>query len=175
VTPRNITKETRVIRAEEKTHEFDPKKEKRTFEEARKEFGRDQDSSSKAQLEMRECGMPLAFDQSASPGDGKEVRRLMEFLCTCIKLIKDEKSIQELQNLIRQYEIGRVDPPLNKAVHQLSKKGRTNKELHLNTQIGYYDIDYVVLNLGLEVNFMTKQTWALMRKPKLCWKIGCCH
>jgi hypothetical protein len=36
----------------------------------------------------------------------------------------------------------------------------------LNAQIGEYDIDYVVLDLGLEVNVMTKQTWALMRKPK---------
>jgi hypothetical protein len=44
-----------------------------------------------------------------------------------------------------------------------------NKELHLNAQIGDYDIDYVVLDLGLEVNVMTKQTWALMGKPKLIY------
>jgi hypothetical protein len=71
--------------------------------------------------------------------------------------------------LLRQYEIGRVDPLLNKAIHQLSKKRRTNKELHLNVQIGDYDIDYVVLDLGSEVNVMTKQTWALMGKPKLIY------
>jgi hypothetical protein len=58
--------------------------------------------------------MPLAFDQSASPRDGKEVSKLVDFLYTFIELIKDEKSIQELQNLVRQYEIGRVDPLLNK-------------------------------------------------------------
>jgi hypothetical protein len=118
---------------------------------------------------VRECGMPLTFDKYASPREGKEVRKLIEFLCTCINLIKDEKSIQELQNLIRQYEKGREDPLLNKAVHQLSKKRRTNKELHLNAQIGDYDIDYVVLDLGLEVNVMTKQTWALMGKPNLIY------
>jgi hypothetical protein len=39
----------------------------------------------------------------------------------------------------------------------------------MNTQIGEYDIDYVVLNLGSEVNVMTKQTWALMGKPKLIY------
>jgi hypothetical protein len=63
---------------------------------------------------VREFGIPLAFDQSASPGEGKEVRRLMEFICACINFIKYEKSIQELQNLIKQYAIGRVDPLLNK-------------------------------------------------------------
>jgi hypothetical protein len=115
---------------------------------------------------VRECGMPLAFDHFASPGEGKEVRILMEFLCTCINLIKDEKSIQEIQNLIRQYEIGRENPLLNKAVHQLCKKRRKNTELHLNAQIGDYDIDYLVLDLGPQVNVMTKQTWALMGKPK---------
>jgi hypothetical protein len=69
--------------------------------------------------------MPLAFDQFSSPEEANEVRRLMEFLCTCINLIKYEKAIQELQNLIRQYERGREDPLLNKVVHQLSKKRRT--------------------------------------------------
>jgi hypothetical protein len=103
------------------------------------------------------------------PGDGKEASKLVSFLYTFIELIKDERVIQELQTLVRKYDIGRVYPLLNKAVHQLSKKRRTNKELHLNAQIGEYDIDYVVLDLGSEVNVMTKHTWALMRKPKLIY------
>jgi hypothetical protein len=118
---------------------------------------------------VRECGMPLAFDHSTLPTEGKEVRKLMEFLCTCINLIKNEKYVQELQYLIRQYEIGRVDPLLNKAIHKVSRKRRTNKELHLNAHIGDYDIDYVVLNLGSEVNVITKKTWALMGKPTLIY------
>jgi hypothetical protein len=52
-------------------------------------------------------------------------------------------------------------------VHQVSKKRRTNKEIHLNAQIEEYDIEYVVLDLDSEVNVMMKQTWALMGKPKL--------
>jgi hypothetical protein len=51
----------------------------------------------------------------------------MEFLYTCIKLIQDESVVQELQNLIRQYELGKIDPLLNRVVHQVSKKRRTNK------------------------------------------------
>ena len=45
--------------------------------------------------------MPLEFDQSASPKEGKEVSRLMEFLYTSIKLIRDESIVQEIQNLIK--------------------------------------------------------------------------
>jgi hypothetical protein len=111
--------------------------------------------------------MPLAFDQSTSPKEGKDISKLMEFLCTCINLIKDERVVQELQNLIRQYELGKVDPLPSREIHQVSKTRRTNKELHLNDHIEYYDIYYVVLDLGSEVNVMRKQTWALMGKPKL--------
>jgi hypothetical protein len=163
------TEESRVRKVTKKTQNFDAKKEKKMFEEERREFRGDQGSSSKTRIEVRECGMPLAFDQFAFLGDGKEASKLVSFLYTFIELIKDEKAIQELQNLVRQYEIGRVDPLLNKEVNQLSKKRKTNKELHLIAQIGEYDIDYVVLDLGSEVNVMTKQTWALMGKPKLIY------
>jgi hypothetical protein len=95
----------------------------------------------------------------------------MELLCTFISLIKDQRVVQELQNLIRQYELGMVDPFLNREVHQVSKKRRINKELYLNAKIGEYDIDYVVLNLGSKVNVMMKQTWALMGKPKLIYSL----
>jgi hypothetical protein len=77
--------------------------------------------------------------------------------------------VQELQHLIRQYEIGRVDPLLSRVVNKVSRKRRRSKELHLSAQIGYYDMDYVVLDLGSKVNVMTKQTWALMGKPKLIY------
>jgi hypothetical protein len=115
--------------------------------------------------------MPLAFDHFSLPGERKEVRKLMEFLYTCIKLIQDESTVQELQNLIRQYDLGKIDRLLNRALHQVSKKRRTNKELHMNAQIGECDIDYVVLDLGLEVNFMTKKPCALMGKPKLIYSL----
>jgi hypothetical protein len=85
--------------------------------EERKELRRYQDSSSKARPKLRECGMPLAFDQSASLREGKEVRRLMELLFTCINLIKDESIVQEIRNLIKEYELGKVDPLLNRALH----------------------------------------------------------
>jgi hypothetical protein len=93
----------------------------------------------------------------------------MEFLYTFIKLIRDESVLQELQNLIRQYDLGKIDPLLNREVHQIGKKRRNNKELHLNAQIGEYDIDYVVLDLGSEVNVMMKQTWASMGTLKLIY------
>ena len=113
--------------------------------------------------------MPQVFDPSASPTKGKEVSKLMEFLHTYVKLIQDKGVLQELQDLIKQYELGKIHPLLNRAVHQIGKRRRTNKELDLNSQIGEYEIDYVVLDLGSEVNVMMKKTWALMGKLKLVY------
>jgi hypothetical protein len=97
---------------------------------------------------VRECGIPPSFEQSTAPVDLREVRKLVSFLYMFIVLIKYETIVQEIQHLIRQYQLGKVDPLLNRAVHQVSRKIRKNKELHLNAQIGYYDIDYMVLDLG---------------------------
>jgi hypothetical protein len=76
--------------------------------------------------------MPLTFDHSSLPKEGKEVSNLIEFVYTCIKLIQDESIVQQLQKLIKQYKLGNIDPLLNREVHQISKRRRKNKELHLN-------------------------------------------
>jgi hypothetical protein len=96
VTQGKTTEDSRVRKDAEKTQDFDAKKERRTFEDARKEFRRDQGSSSRTWPEVREYRMPLVFDQSALLREGKEVSKLMEFLYTCIKLIQDENTVREL-------------------------------------------------------------------------------
>jgi hypothetical protein len=58
---------------------------------------------------------------------------------------------------------------LSRDVNQVSRKRRINKEFHLSAQIGDYEVDYVVLDLGSKVNVMMKQTWALMGKPRLIY------
>ena len=87
MTQGNITQDSGIRKATERTQAFDAKKERKIFEEARKEFRADQGSSSKTQPEIREYGMPHAFDQSVSSKQGKEVSKLNNFLYTYVKLI----------------------------------------------------------------------------------------
>jgi hypothetical protein len=96
MTQGNIAEDSSIKKAIEKTRNFDAKKERQIFEEAREEFKEDQGSSSKIQPEIKEYGMPQAFDQYSLPQEGKEVSKLMEFLCTCVKLIQDKGATQEL-------------------------------------------------------------------------------
>ena len=37
------------------------------------------------------------------------------------------------------------------------------------TQIGDYDMDYIILDPGSNVNILTCQTWEIMGKPPLEW------
>jgi hypothetical protein len=67
LTQGKTTEDSGIRKATEKTQTFDAKKERQMFEEARKEFRGNQGSASKKIPEVREYGMPLAFDQSASP------------------------------------------------------------------------------------------------------------
>jgi len=58
---------------------------------------------------------------------------------------------------------------ITKDVKQVTKKQRTSQEFRINAQIGEYDIENIVLDLGSDVNAMPKKTWELMGKTKLAW------
>ena len=42
-------------------------------------------------------------------------------------------------------------------------------ELRMTAQIGDYDMDYIILDLGSDVNILTHKTWEIMGKPPLEW------
>ena len=43
------------------------------------------------------------------------------------------------------------------------------KEMRMNIQIGDYKVDSIIMDLGLDVNILTKETWENMGKPQLVW------
>jgi hypothetical protein len=56
---------------------------------------------------------------------------------------------------------------MNKDIHHIKKYIQTRREMRLSAHIGDYDMDEVILDLGSEVNVLTKQTWEIMGRPKL--------
>ena len=56
-----------------------------------------------------------------------------------------------------------------KKVSQVRKKFKTDRELRMPAQIGDYDMDYIILDLGSDVNILTRQTSKSMGKPRLDW------
>ena len=41
--------------------------------------------------------------------------------------------------------------------------------MRLTVQIGEYEMDQVILDLGLDANVLLKQTWERMGRPTLQW------
>jgi len=44
---------------------------------------------------------------------------------------------------------------------------RMEREMRLTAQIGEYEMDQVILDLGLDGNILPKQTWERMGRPAL--------
>ena len=62
-----------------------------------------------------------------------------------------------------------VEPQIEKKVNQVRQKCKTGRELRMNAHIGDYDMDYIILDLGSDVNILMRQTWESMGKPPLDW------
>ena len=99
--------------------------------------------------------------------ESESIGLVWSFLKNCLKLLRDERELLEIQTLIDRCAQSTPIVVVNKAVHQIKKYIRTGKEMWLNAQIGDYEMDEVILDRGSEVNVLTKQTWELMGKPKL--------
>ena len=87
-----------------------------------------------------------------------------------MKLLRNPKAVENLQALVTSCATRPDLTPGTKDVHKLySYKKRTGREMRLNAQIGDYEMDQVILDLGSDVNVLPKQTWKQMGEPKLEW------
>ena len=68
-------------------------------------------------------------------------------------LIQDKDALAELEALIET--LSEEDPPAKK-VNSVKTKFKTRRELRMSTQIGDYDMDYIILNLRSDVNILIR-------------------
>ena len=87
-------------------------------------------------------------------------------MSSCLALIQDKDAIAKLQALIQETL---VESHLEKKFNQVRKKFKTGHALRMTAQIGNYDMDYIILYLGFDVNILTQKTWESMGKSRLDW------
>ena len=76
----------------------------------------------------------------------------------------DSKAVKGLQELITRC-VRSGEPRI---VWKLGKHAlHTRREMRLTTQRGEYEMDQVILDLGLDTNVLPKQTWEGMGRPML--------
>ena len=97
--------------------------------------------------------MPKWFQHIFQKKVPQKVSKIKSFLSSCLVLIQDKDAIEELQALIEETP---VEPQPEKRVNQIGKKFKTGRKLRMTAQIGDYDMDYIILDLGSDVNILTR-------------------
>lgn len=110
--------------------------------EAKKSFTKASTLGSKDQLEL-----------------GMDPSMLTIFLETCMKLLHERKEVKGLQELITRC----VGSGELRVIQKLGKHAlRTGTEMRLTAQIGEYEMDQVILDLGSDANVIPKKMWEPM-------------
>ena len=81
--------------------------------------------------------------------------------------MRNEKAIGELQHIIDQCQPSSSMSSAHRAVHNIMGHTRIGREMRIIAEVGEFEMDEVILDLGSEVNILTKQTWEQMGSPKL--------
>jgi len=78
---------------------------------------------------------------------------LTTFLETCMKLLRDSKTVKGLQELITRCAASREPRVVQKLGNHTMRTGR---EMRLTVKIGEYEMDQVILDLGSDANVLPK-------------------
>ena len=84
------------------------------------------------------------------------VGSVYSFLRSCLKLVRNEQAITELQQIVDQCQPSSSMSSIQCVVHNILGHPRTGREMRLTTQLGEFEMDEVILDLGSEVNVLTK-------------------
>ena len=125
---------------------FDIAIDKDTFFDAKNEIGR---NPGKFPI----VDIPFAFDPSIEVGPSRQHGTLQTFFESCLLLARESSTCFELDTLFHHTTKTVKDSAMNSL-----QKRKTGKEMRMNIQIGYYEVDLIILDLGSDVNILTKQT-----------------
>ena len=139
----------------EKKSLLDVQQEKEVFLKVRQDFVDTNSLSTPGQVRS----IPKRFEQLIRKPPMKNVR---EFFKICLALIHYKDEVAELTTLIDETK---EDLRPNKRVNHIRRKLKTGRELRMIVQIGDYDMDYIILDIGSDINILTRHTCEIMNKP----------
>ena len=97
--------------------------------------------------------MPFAFDPFVETIPSRQHGTLRKFFKSCLSLARDSDALVDLETLLHHPDKTVKDSAMNSL-----KTWKTDKEMRMNVHIGDYEVDLVILDLGSDVNILTKQT-----------------
>ena len=70
------------------------------------------------------------------------------FLRSCLKLVRNEQAITEIQHIIDQSQPSSSMSSTQRVVHNITGHTRMGREMRLTVQVGGFEMDEVILDLG---------------------------
>lgn len=128
---------------------FNPQREKETYQSTQKKILEPHGKASTSSL-------PHPKDPTVPEKSSAQVSTLIEFLKSCVELMRDRTVLSTLYKMIDHCAKRRGTPVTQRMVNQVLRWKRTNEEFKFNAQIVEYDVDNVILDLGLDVDVLPK-------------------
>ena len=108
--------------------------------------------------QQKPCGViPVQTSQATTSRrceEDESIGSVQSFLQSCLKLVINKKAIGELHRIIDQCQPSSSMKSAQRAVHNIMGHTRTGREMRLTTQVGEFEMDEVILDLGSEVNVL---------------------
>ena len=95
-----------------------------------------------------------------------KVSKIKAFFKSCLFFIPDKDDIVALIALIEET---RDELRPYRRVNHVEKRLNIGFEIRMTAQIGDYDMDYISLEMGSDVNILIRHRWESMGKLKLDW------
>jgi len=103
--------------------------------------------------------MPSSMDHTSKGQTLEKVGTIKTFLQSCVKLLNDPSSVKVLQNMLERCNTEVEGKLEKKTINHLHTRSRTSREFRLNSNIGDFNMGYIILDLGFEVNVFPNKTW----------------
>jgi hypothetical protein len=96
-----------------------------------------------------------------------QVSTIKGFFQSCVKLLNDPSSFKVLKNMLEICSVEVEEKLEKKTTNHLHTRRRRSREFRLNSNIGYFNMGDIIMDLGSEVNVLPKKTWKCMGEPTL--------
>jgi hypothetical protein len=111
--------------------------------------------------------MPSSLDHTKEMKPLGQVSTIKRFYQSCVKLINDPSYVKILQSILEICSVETKGNLEQKIVNHLHTRRQTSREFRMNANIGYFNMGDIILDLGSEVNVLSKKTWKCMGEPTL--------
>ena len=96
--------------------------------------------------------MPFSFDPSTKARPSWNYGTLRKFFESCLSLVRDSDALVDIKALLHL-----MDKTVKYSTVNSLQKRKTDKQMRMNVQIGDYEVDSVILDLGSDVNILTNK------------------